>query len=147
MAFTQLLSLNAISNRGHGGSLGFLMGCAESEQATRACVCVSDRKVHVFQVVYLRSPVKLVWAWGGFGLLQMHRAEPSLWLPGMQTQRTSVCVSSQCVLGSVLYVCVAGERWGDGGEWEWKKERNRLGNWRLLAGMPTYCEKLNCVGW
>lgn len=31
----------------------------------RVFVCVSERKVHVFQLVYQRSPVKLVWAGGG----------------------------------------------------------------------------------
>lgn len=118
MAFTQLLNLNAILNP--VGVWGLRWAVL---RVYRLHVYVS--KVHVFQVVYLWSPVKLGRDEGA-GLLQMHRAEPSLWLPGMQTQRSGVCV-----LVCVRWLCVRQRGWGR------KNETNWLGNWRLLAGTPT----------
>ena len=55
--------------------------CVYVRMCVCVCVCVcmcASRKVHSFQVVYLRSPVKPERGGEVFGLLQMHRAEPSL---------------------------------------------------------------------
>lgn len=54
-----------------------------------------------------------------------------------------MCVS-QCVVHGVC-VCDWGWGWGEKKRMGVKEQGVRLGNWRLLAGTPTYCEKLNCV--